>query len=301
VKQHAHIPLSAIALIVLSSACFTTVDVTVKILGQRYPVPLIAWARWAVQTLIIVALLGPKMKLDLVRTKRLPMQLVRGAVLIGSSVCFFTALRFLPLAEATALNDSAPILVTLMAAWVLDERLTRPRWAFVVAGFVGMLLIVRPGGDVLTPAAIFALGAAALYATFQILTRKLLGEDLMVLMTYPSLVGTVVLSLIVPLFFSGEVWYPMVDTVAFLSIGTFGFIGHFLFIQAFRRASASAIAPFTYIQLVWSTLAGWLVFDTFPDEWTLAGIVVIAGSGVVLTWYERRRANLRQAEPAAVD
>jgi drug/metabolite transporter (DMT)-like permease len=301
VKQHAHIPLSAIALIVLSSACFTTVDVTVKILGQRYPVPLIAWARWAVQTLIIVALLGPKMKLDLVRTKRLPMQLVRGAVLIGSSVCFFTALRFLPLAEATALNYSAPILVTLMAAWVLDERLTRPRWAFVVAGFVGMLLIVRPGGDVLTPAAIFALGAAALYATFQILTRKLLGEDLMVLMTYPSLVGTVVLSLIVPLFFSGEVWYPMVDTVAFLSIGTFGFIGHFLFIQAFRRASASAIAPFTYIQLVWSTLAGWLVFDTFPDEWTLAGIVVIAGSGVVLTWYERRRANLRQAEPAAVD
>ncbi|HTP47743.1 MAG TPA: DMT family transporter [Casimicrobiaceae bacterium] len=300
-KQHHHIPLSAIALIVVSSACFTTVDVTVKILGQRYPVPLIVWARWAVQTLIIVALLGPKMKLGLVRTKRLSQHLIRGAVLIGSSVCFFTALRFLPLAEATALNYSAPILVTLMAAWLLDEHLTHARWAFVVAGFVGMLLIVRPGGDMLTPAAAFALGAALLYATFQILTRKLAGEDLMVLLVYPSLVGTVVLSLIVPLFFRGEVWYPMIDTVAFLSIGTFGFIGHFLFIRAFQRASASAIAPFTYIQLVWSTLAGWIVFGTFPDAWTLAGIVVIAGSGVLLTWYERRRANLRQSEPAAVD
>jgi len=299
VKQHAHVPLSAIALIVLSSACFTTVDVTVKILGQRYPVPLMVWARWAVQTLIIVAVLGPKMKLGLVRTKRLPMHLVRGAVLIGSSVCFFTALRYLPLAEATALNYSAPILVTLMAAWFLDERLTRPRWAFVAAGFVGMLLIVRPGSDLLAPAALFALGAASLYATFQILTRKLAGENLMVLLIYPSLVGTGVLSLIAPFFFRGDVWYPIVDTVAFVSIGTFGFVGHFLFIRAFQRASASAIAPFTYTQLVWSTLAGWLVFGTFPDGWTLAGIFVIAGSGVVLTWYERRRARL--AEPAAVD
>jgi drug/metabolite transporter (DMT)-like permease len=301
-KHHPqHIPLSAIVLIVLASACFTTVDVTVKILAQRYPVPLIVWARWAVQTLIIVALVGPKMKLGLFRTARLPLQLVRGVLLIGSSVCFFSALRFLPLAEATALNYTSPILVTLMAGGLLQEHLTRPRWAFVVAGFIGMLLIVRPGSDALTPAALFALGAALSYATFQILTRKLAGEDLMVLLVYPSLVGTVMFSLIVPFFFRDNTWYPMVDTVAFLSIGAFGFLGHFLFIRAFQRASASAIAPFTYTQLVWSTLAGWVVFGTFPDAWTLAGIVVIAGSGVVLTWYERWRASLPQSEPAAVD
>jgi drug/metabolite transporter (DMT)-like permease len=301
VKHHAHVPLSAIGLIVLSCACFTAVDVTVKILGQRYPVPLIVWARWAVQTMIIVALLAPKMGFALVRTKRLPMHLLRGVVLIGSSICFFSGLRLLPLAEMTALNYTSPILVTLMAAWFLGERLTRPRWAFIIAGFVGMLLVVRPGSEMLTPAALFALAAAFLYATFQILTRKMGGEDLMVLLIYPSLVGTVILSLLVPLFFRTEAWYPVVDTVAFLSIGTVGFIGHFLFIKAFRRASASAIAPFTYTQLVWSTLAGWLVFDTFPDAWTLAGIFVIAGSGVVLTWYERWRATLPQAEPAAVD
>jgi drug/metabolite transporter (DMT)-like permease len=299
-KSHAHVPLSAVLLIVVASACFTTVDVSVKHLSQRYPVPLIAWARWGVQALVLVAIAGPRLRFGLLRTTQLRPHLLRGALLIGSSLCFFSALRFLPLAEATALNYTSPILVTLLAGWLLRERLTRPRWAFVVAGFVGMLLIVRPGSDALAPAALLALGAAALYATFQIMTRKLAGENLMTLMIYPSLLGTFALSLAVP-FVHWDNWNPTSDLVAFVGIGILGSLGHLLFVRAFQRASASAIAPFTYIQLVWSTLAGWLVFGTFPDGWTLAGIVVIAGSGVVLTWYERWRANLPQSEPAAVD
>jgi len=300
VKQHAHIPLSAILLIVVASACFSAVDVTVKHLSQRYPVPLLVWARWGVQALILLAVMGPRLRLDLVRTTRLPLHLVRGIVLIASSLCFFSALHYLPLAEATALNYTAPMLVTLMAAWWLRERLTRARWAFVVAGLLGMLLIVRPGSEMLTPAALLALGAAALYAIFQILTRKLAGENLMVLMMYPSLVGTAFLSLALPFVHSGG-WYPISDLGAIVGLGIAGTVGHLLFVQAFQRASASAIAPFTYMQLVWSTLAGWLLFATFPDGWTLTGIVVIAGSGVVLTWYERWRASLPQSEPAAVD
>jgi drug/metabolite transporter (DMT)-like permease len=300
VKQHAHIPLSAILLIVVASACFSAVDVTVKHLSQRYPVPLLVWARWGVQALVLLAVMGPRLRLDLVRTTRLPLHLVRGIVLIASSLCFFSALRYLPLAEATALNYTAPILVTLMAAWWLRERLTRARWAFVVAGLLGMLLIVRPGSEMLTPAALLALGAAALYAIFQILTRKLAGENLMVLMMYPSLVGTALLSLALPFVHSRE-WYPISDLGAIVGLGIAGTVGHLLFVRAFQRASASAIAPFTYMQLVWSTLAGWVLFATFPDGWTLTGIVVIAGSGVVLTWYERWRASLPQSEPAAVD
>ena len=293
-------PLSAIMLIVLASACFTIVDVTVKHLGQRYPVPLLVWARFGVQALIMLAVLGPKLRLKLLRTARLPLHLARGLVLIVSSLCFFSALRFLPLAEATALNYTSPILVTLMAGWLLHEPLTRPRWAFIIAGFLGMLLIVRPGSEMLAPAALFALGAAAFYAIFQILTRKLAGENLMVLLMYPSLVGTALLSLALPFVHSGG-WYPTSDLGAFVGLGIAGTVGHLLFIQAFQRASASAIAPFTYMQLVWSTLAGWLLFATFPDGWTLTGIVVIAGSGVVLTWYERWRASLPQSEPAVVD
>jgi drug/metabolite transporter (DMT)-like permease len=293
-------PLSAVLLIVLASACFTSVDVTVKHLSQRYPVPLLVWARWGVQALLMLAVLGPKLRWNLVRTDRLALHILRGAVLVASGTCFFSALKYLPIAEATALNYMSPILVTLMAGWLLGEKLTRPRWAFVIAGFVGMLLIVRPGTEVLHPAAFFALAAAALYATFQILTRKMAGESIMVLLFFPGLVGTVLASVVVP-FFHYQAWYPVSDVLLFLGIGIMGFIGHLLFIRAFQVASASAIAPFTYMQLVWSTLAGWVVFGSFPDGWTLSGIVVIAGSGVVLTWYERWRASLPPAEPVAVD
>jgi drug/metabolite transporter (DMT)-like permease len=298
--HHTHIPLSAVLLIVIASACFTSVDVTVKHLSQRYPVPLLVWARWGVQLLLTLAIIGPRLRWNLVRTNNLPLQLVRGAVLVGSGTCFFTALKFLPIAEATALNYTAPMLVTLMAGFFLGERLTKPRWAFIVSGFVGMLVIVRPGTEVLNPAAFFALGAAGLYATFQILTRKLAGEDLMVLLFYPCLVGTVILSMVVP-FFHYSAWYPISDILLFVGIGVMGFVGHMLFIRAFQVASASAIAPFTYMQLIWSTLAGWVVFGSFPDGWTMTGIVVIAGSGIVLTWYERWSANIPQSDPVAVD
>ena len=298
--HHTHIPLSAVLLIVIASACFTSVDVTVKHLSQRYPVPLLVWARWGVQLLLTLAILGPKLRWGLVRTNNLPLQLVRGAVLVGSGTCFFTALKFLPLAEATALNSTSPMLVTLMAGFFLGERLTKPRWAFIISGFIGMLVIVRPGTEVLNPAAFFALGAAGLYATFQILTRKLAGEDLMVLLFYPCLVGTLLLSAVVP-FFHYSAWYPISDILLFIGIGVMGFLGHMLFIRAFQVASASAIAPFTYMQLIWSTLAGWVVFGSFPDGWTMAGIVVIAGSGIVLTWYERWSANIPQSDPVAVD
>jgi drug/metabolite transporter (DMT)-like permease len=228
------------------------------------------------------------------------MHVVRGIVLIGSSLSFFSALKFLPLAEATALNYSTPMIVTVMAAMFLHERITIPRWTFVVAGFIGMLLIVRPGSEMLTPASLLALASAALYSTFQILTRKLAGENSMVLLFFPALVGTLIMSALIPFLHYGN-WFPMADIAMFVAIGAVGMLGHFLFILAFQRASVSAIAPFTYMQLIWSTLAGWLIFQTFPDAWALAGIVTIAGSGVVLTWYERWRASLVVSEPTAVD
>ena len=299
-RHSAHIPLSAIVLVVASAACFTVIDTTVKYLEQRHPVPLLVWVRWGVQALLMLAVLGPRLRWKLVRTASPKMHLARGLLLIASSLTFFSALKYLPLAEATALNYCTPLMVTLMAGWFLRERLTIPRWMFVAAGFVGMLLIVRPGSDMLHPAALLAIAAAALYAVFQILTRKLAGENLIVLMFIPSAVGAASMSLVVP-FFDYHSSFSVYDAGLLLAVGVVGTLGHFLFTQAFQRAAASAIAPFTYMQLVWSTIAGWLVFGTFPDAWTLAGMVVIAGSGVVLTWYERWRASLPASEPAAVD
>ncbi len=284
-------PSSAVALVLAAALCFTAIDTAIKYLALRYSVPLLVWARWGVPALLMVVFLGWRMRAGLLRTSSPRLQIARGAVLTVSSLCFFTALKFLPLAEATGLNYSTPMLVTLMAGWVLRERISRPRWLFVAVGFAGTMLILRPGGAILHVAALFALGAAALNATFQILTRRLAKEDLVVLIFYPSLVGAGLMSIVAPFVFYDAAFRAW-DVLVFLGIGVVGLLGHLLFVQAFQRAPASMIAPYTYMQLVWSTLAGWLAFDTFPDAWALTGMVVIASSAVAVTWYERWRASI---------
>jgi drug/metabolite transporter (DMT)-like permease len=295
-----HVPLSAVMLICVATLCFAALDSLVKYLSQRYPVPILVWARWSVQALALVVWLAPQVGSRLLRTHKLTAQLVRGMILLASSLCFVTALKTLPLAEATALNYSTPVLVTIMAVVFLDEPMTRLRVAFVLAGLAGMLLIVRPGGELFQGAALLAMGAAAFYATFQILTRKLAGEDWRTLLFYPALCATVTLSFVVPFL----EWPAQVEgrhVAMLVGGGLLGTFGHFLFLRAFQRASASAITPFTYMQLVWATLIGWAVFGTFPDFWTLVGMAVITGSGLVITLREQRKARAAAAQPTVVE
>ena len=215
-------------------------------------------------------------------------------------MCFFTALKYLPLAEATAINYSTPVLVIILAVVFLHERMTRARIALVIAGIAGMLLIVRPGSEVFQGATLLAFGAAVFYGTFQILTRKLASEDPRVLLFYPAIVGTAMMSAGLP-WYGEAVAMPWSDVALVVASGLLGTLGHFLFILAFQRAPASALTPFTYMQLVWATLVGWIVFGNFPDAWTLAGMAVIAGSGLLIALHERRRAHGRVQEPTAVD
>jgi drug/metabolite transporter (DMT)-like permease len=149
-------------------------------------------------------------------------------------------------------------------------------------------------------AALLALGSAVFYGTFQILTRTLAGEDSRVLLFYPALVGTLVLTAGLP-WYGGEIAMPWRDVALVVLTGLLGTSGHFMFILAFQRAPASALTPFTYIHLLWATLVGWIVFGNFPDAWTLAGMAVIAGSGLLLALHERRHAKSATQEPTAVD
>ena len=299
-RPHAHVPLSAILLIVASVLCFTFLDATVKVLAGRYPVPLLVWARYGVQLLAMLVWLLPRMGAGLFRTHRVRLHLVRAAILPLSSLCFFTSLKYLPLAEATAINYGTPVLVIILAVIFLGERMTRPRIALVMAGIAGMFLIVRPGSAVFQGAALFALGASILYGTFQILTRTLANEDSRVLLFYPALVGTLMMTALLP-WFSVDVEMPWTDVALVVTTGLLGTIGHFLFILAFQRAPASALTPFTYMHLVWATLVGWIIFDKFPDAWTLAGMAVIGGSGLLIALHERRRTKGAAREPTAVD
>ena len=297
-SAHAHVPVRAVLLICAATLCFASLDAAIKYLSSRYPVPLLVWARWTIQALAIVAWLAPRRGLSFVRTARPGRNLVRGAVLIGSSICFVYALRDLPIADVTALNYSTPMMVVVLAVFVLGERLTPARIAFVLAGVIGMLLIVRPGTDVFRGASLLALLSAAFYATYQIMTRRMADEDSGVLLFYPALVGAVAMSF--ALLFSLEAIVAMPWThVAMLVVGGMvGTLGHLLFILAFQRGAASALTPFTYVHLVWATLIGWIAFGTFPDGYALAGMAIIAGAGLLITLHERRRAQASPAPPA---
>ena len=281
-------------------ACFACLDAVIKTLAQRHPVPLLVWARWGFQTLVMILWLAPTLGMRMVRTNHLKLQIARSTLMIGSSVFFVTALTYLPLADATALNYTTPTLVVVLAVIFLRERMTPSRLAFVVAGIAGMLLIVRPGAEIFHGASLLALGAAGCYASFQVITRMLAGDDPRVTLFYPALIGTLLMTLVWP-WFGSRISMTWQDVGLLAAVGVLGTVGHFLFILAFNRAPASALTPFTYMQVVWATLVGWLVFQDFPDALTLLGMAVIVGSGLLLTWHERRRARFAPLEPAAVD
>lgn len=297
---HGHVPARAALLICIAVACFATLDTGVKYLTQRYPIPFLVWARYLIWAVAMLLTIAPTMRLELVKTRQLKLQIARGALLLCSSLCFVTALKSLPVAEATALNFLAPVLVVILSVLVLGERLTGPRMAMIGAGFAGMLLIVRPGTQVFQGAALLALATAGLYATFQIMTRKLAGEDSRVTAFYPAMVGTLLMTLGLPWFqFPAQMAWP--DVALLVGVGLLGTFGHFLFIRAFQHAPASAVTPFTYLQLVWATLAGWAAFGNFPDPPALAGMAVIAGGGLLVALRERALAQAVVKEPLTVD
>jgi len=299
-RAHTHVPPTAIVMIAASVLCFTVLDSIVKSMAHLYSVPVLVWARYVVQLIALIVWLGPGMGRGLLRTKRPRLHLIRAALLPFSSIFFVTSLKYLPLAEATAINYSTPVIVVVLAVVFLHERMTQARIALVIAGIAGMFLIVRPGSAMFQGAALFSLAAAGCYAVFQILTRKLAAEDWRVLLFYPALVGTLMMTAVLPWYAIG-IDAPWTDWALIVAGGLMGTLGHFLFILAFQRGPASALTPYTYVHLVWATLAGWLVFGSFPDAWTLAGMAVITGSGLLIALHERRRARHVPQEPPGVE
>jgi 3-hydroxyisobutyrate dehydrogenase-like beta-hydroxyacid dehydrogenase/drug/metabolite transporter (DMT)-like permease len=198
--RQTHVSTEAILLILGSVLCFTLLDTITKFTTRLYPVPVLIWARFAVQFLAMLVWLGPSMGIRLLRTRRLTMQLIRRLVMLLSSFMFVSALRVLPLADATAINYSTPVLVIVLAVVFLHERMTLARGLFVFAGIAGMLLIVQPGSDVFQGGSLYAIGGACCYGTYQILTRKLAGENPRVLLFYPALMGTIVMTALAPAF-----------------------------------------------------------------------------------------------------
>ena len=292
------------ALLVMTAvAMFVVMDSISKYLSRFYPVPAIVWARYAFHLLLVVVALGPRLGLDLVRTRRLRAQLLRGLLLAGSTLFFVFGIKQLPLAETSSITFMAPVLVTLLAAFVLKEKVEFARWLAVAGGFAGVLIIIRPGSGVFTWASALPLGSAACFASYQILTRKLANlESPYTSIFYAGLVGSVMMSLMLP-----WVWVvpqSMNHALLLVAIGLIGGLSHLILIKAYDYAPASRLAPFSYTQLIWVMLSGYLVFGDFPDHWSLIGIGVIVSSGIYIATHQRlsesqQRTEMQESAPGA--
>jgi drug/metabolite transporter (DMT)-like permease len=280
--------LRGIALMVAAVSTFTCLDTTSKYLAQHYPVPAIVWARYVVHMVLMTLVLGPRMGAGLLRTTNLRLQLIRGVVLAASSLVFLSALRLMPLAEAAAIAFMTPIIIAVLAGPVLAERVERHTWIALAGGFIGVLLIVRPGGGLFTPAALLPLASAFMMALYQMMTSKLAGRDApLTTLFYPAVIGTA----LVPLIFPRELMLPTepLHAALFVLIGVLGGLGHFLLIRAHDYAPSSMLSPFMYAQLLTALVLGWIVFRQLPDAIALAGMAAIAASGLLLILGHRRR------------
>jgi drug/metabolite transporter (DMT)-like permease len=241
-----------------------------------------------------VVVVFPHRLADTFRVPQIGAQIGRSVMLLLSTVCNFAALIYLPLADVASIVFTAPIIVAVLAVVILGERVSLARWAAIGLGFVGALMIVRPGGSALGIGTLLAFGCALFSSLYQVTTRLVRDSDPVISLLYGGLVGMVIYSCLAPFWWD---WPSAFDWLQLILIGVLGAIGHMLLILALQRAEASRISPFTYIQLIWAILASLLVFGDPLSAWTLAGSAVIATSGLFM--YRLGTAERKAAEAAA--
>ncbi|MDP3701977.1 MAG: DMT family transporter [Hylemonella sp.] len=275
--------LSGMLLALAALACFATLDTSAKVVALTLPVLLGLWFRYVFQAVITTAIMLPQRGRSLFHTKRLGAQLLRGALLLVTSLFTFLSVKYMPLGEFTAIAMITPLVVTLLAATLLGEHVSRRRWVLVAGGFVGTLIIIRPGGALFGWTTLLPLAMVGTYSAFQIITSKLVKtEDAVTMHVYTGWVGTLLATL--PLPFIWATPQTATEWTALTLMGLMGTVGHFLLILAFRRTPAATLTPLLYVQIAFAMLAGWIVFSHVPDGWSLVGMVMIAFCGAASAW-----------------
>lgn len=287
-----------ILFLVLATACFAVLDTTVKVVGAYVSILVAVWFRYMFHAVAVSLFMLPIRGRRLLRTAHPRFQILRGLLLLMVSVLSFISVQYMPVGEFTAIILITPLVVTLLAALFLKERVSVLRWMLVVGGFTGALLVVQPGDAVIGWASLLPLAMVCIYAWFQILTSKMARtEDPMTMHFYTGWVGALVSSAVLPL-----VWQAMPDarTFALLClVGLMGTVGHFLLILAFARAQASTLTPYLYAQIGFAMLSGWLVFEHIPGQWELTGMALIVLCGATASWLTARDRRLPVEPPEA--
>lgn len=256
-----------------------------KLLSETYPPEQVVWARFVSHLVWVVALTAPRLGTALFRSARPGLQAWRSMAMLSSSVIFFVALPHIGLAEASVINFVSPFLVMLLALPMLGERFVAHRLLGVTVGFLGVILVIRPGADVFNWASVAIFVSSAFYALYQVLTRMVAPHDRPeTSILYSVLAGSVAMSLVMPWFWKTPL--SVRDAVLFASLGFIGAVGHYGIARALVYAPASVISPFNYVQLIGAVGVGYVLFAALPDAWTWFGAVLIVGAGLFIGWRE---------------
>lgn len=272
----------------LASTLFPVMNGVVQVLSQRYPSEQIVWVRTGGHLLFILALFAPRFGFVRLVTTSVPRwQIARSVVLLASTFCFFTGVKYLPLAKAAAISFTAPFIVAMLALPILGEKISLVRLAGVLAGFVGVLIVIQPGTALFQWASLFIVGSALCYGLYQVLTRHVAGRDLPeTSAVYSALVGTLIMTFVAPWFWVSVQSFG--DLLLMASLGVLGGLGHYCVAKAMTFAQASVVAPFQYWQMIGSVLVGYILMGSMPTASTWLGAAIIIGAGLFIGWQETR-------------
>lgn len=288
--------LVGIGLMVLAVMSFAVTDATAKWLGGHTNLFMLVWARYVIHFALSLIVFNPWTVPGLLRTRRPGLQLLRSALLFTTTALNFLALQYLQLDQTVSIMFSAPFFVALFAGPLLGEWIGARKWAAILVGFAGILLVTQPGKGIHW-AALLCVGAAIAFALYGITTRMLARYDSSpTTLFYSSLVGSIAASLPLPF-----VWVTPGEPIvyaAMLELGAVAGTGHFLLILAHARAPAATLAPFIYVQILAMVALGWLVFGDVPSLWTVAGAAIVVGSGIYLLLQEQRERRMPVSPPA---
>jgi drug/metabolite transporter (DMT)-like permease len=289
-------PMIGVLLLVLSMWTLSCLDASGKwVMNAGVPLLVLSWVRYAIHLVLVLALVLPARGVRVLRSTKPREQLIRGGSMFLATLMFFTTLSYIPQAEATSINFLAPLLVLSLAPWILKEPARMSRFVAAGIAFVGVLIVIRPGGGLHPVGTIFGLLTACCFTVQFIATRRVAGDDPFTSLIWSGAVGTICLTLALPFILPPAL--PVLqglsafDWMVLISTGITGCVGHLFQIAAYRRAPASTLAPFIYLQIISATSVGWLVWGHFPDPLTWLGIAIICASGVGIGMIEWRRSR----------
>lgn len=291
-------PLIGIGLMLLAMAVLPGIDVIAKFMGREgMPVLQIVWARLTFGALLTLPFAARHTGLRGLIPQKPAINTLRASLLITATFFFFSALKFLPIADALAIFFVQPLVVTALSPLILGERVGPRRWAAVFVGFIGTLIIIRPGIAAINPGSLLALAAGTSLALYFLLTRRISGRAKAIVTTFHTnaIGGLIATALVV------SVWKTPTafEWLQFLALAAIANIGHYWIVRAYDHAEASLLAPLAYTEMVTSTIMGLIFFGDFPDGWTFVGVAILISSAIYISMRERARVGQPPVPPAA--